>query len=117
MEFEWGEGHAGTARATLGAARHDASNDKDSCEAETVIEYRSLYYNGRDPGMWWQTVQSPLVFASLPRGLIDFIYVGGVKSVRPDGKLFLRKVAKDLAVTEEDIDFMYTLPENLKPYM
>ena len=111
MEFEWGEGHAGTARTMLGAARHDESSGADSCEAETIIEFRSLYYMGRDPGVWWQTVQSPLVFASLPRGLIEFIYFGGTRSVRPDGKLFLRKVADDITVAEEDIRFMYTLPE------
>ena len=110
MQIEWGDGHAGHMRILPGTSRLGMIDSEDGvpeggrCESETVLENRNLYFAGRDPGFWWQTIQSPLVFKTIPRGLISWIRT---HSPHAEGKLFLRKVTKNIFIDEVDIAWMY----------
>jgi|TARA_B110000902_G_C14107528_1_gene513044 hypothetical protein len=123
VAFFWGQGHSGgpwfedgapRVRGSLihtdmgGAALEKNMEEEyhDRCEAETVLAYgggygrgNGFFYGGVDPGVWWETSSSPLVFKTLPRGLID--------AVQSRGHLFLRKVVDGIAIEAPDLTYLY----------
>ena len=101
MAMWWGEGHSGgswssSAKRTSLNLRN--TDEPDECSAETNLDMRDFYgadYNG----IWFQTQARPLVFRTLPRGV--------VRKAHATGGLFLRKVHAELAVTEAELVHMY----------